>query len=54
MKKTASSVKKIGKNTYLVTEGCVMNMELLAKMLKCVVRVKDNGFWFDVSRFKND
>lgn len=54
MKKIGSSVKKIDKNTYLVTEECVMNMELLAKMLKCVVRVKDNGFWFDVSRFKND
>ena len=54
MKKFASSVKKIDKNTYLLTERCVMNMELLAKMLKCVVRVKDNGFWFDVSRFKND
>lgn len=54
MKRIASSVKKIGENTYLVTEECVMNMELLTKMLKCVVKGKDNGFWFDVLRFKND
>lgn len=54
MKKIASSVKKIDKNTYLVTEKCVMNMELLARILKCAVKVKGEGIWFDVSRFKND
>ena len=52
MKKFASSVKKIDKSTYLVTEECVMNMKLLARILKCAVKVKGEGIWFDVSRFK--